>query len=148
MARLVVSFLSLLITITAVRGQEKKVITASDAPAAIGPYSQAILVGNTLYCSGQIALDPATGKMVADNIQTETRQVLTNLGAVLRAGGMEYLDVVQATIYLADMNDYKTVNEIYAEFFKEKPPARATVQVARLPREARVEISCIAVKMK
>jgi 2-iminobutanoate/2-iminopropanoate deaminase len=142
------SMVMLLIIAEVMFAQEKSVISSPLAPAAIGPYSQAILVGNTLYCSGQIALDPATGKMAADNIQTETRQVLKNLGEVLRAAGMDYVNVVQATVYLADMNDYKMMNQTYAEFFKEKPPARAAVQVARLPREARVEIACIAVKAR
>jgi 2-iminobutanoate/2-iminopropanoate deaminase len=148
MARYILSFLSILTCAVSLRGQEKTVINSSDAPAAIGPYSQAIMVGNTLYCSGQIAIDPATDKMVSEGIQAETRQALKNLGVVLRAAGMGYADVVQATVYLADMNDFKTMNDIYAEYFKENPPARATVQVARLPRDARVEIACIAVKMK
>jgi len=148
MAKHLMSFLLSLAISAMAFAQEKTVIKTSEAPAAIGPYSQAIMVGNTLYCSGQIALDPLTGKMVADNVQTETRQTLKNLGEVLRAAGMDFANVVQATVYLADMNDYKTVNEIYAEFFKEKPPARAAVQVARLPREARVEIACIAVKAR
>jgi len=136
----------ILIFVATLYAQEKTVIKSPDAPAAIGPYSQAIMVGNTLYCSGQIAIDPATSKMLSESIQTETRQVLKNLGAVLRAAGMDYSNVVQATVYLADMNDYKVMNEIYGEFFKENPPARATVQVGRLPRDARVEIACIAVK--
>lgn len=146
MARIIVSSLFMLLVVTTVCAQQKSVIQSPEAPAAIGPYSQAIRVGNTLYCSGQIAIDPATGKMVSENIQTETRQVLKNLGAVLRAAGMDYSDVVQATVYLADMNDYKSMNEVYAEVFKDRPPARAAVQVARLPRDARVEIACIAVK--
>jgi len=146
MSRIVpATFFILLFAIT-LCAQEKTVIKSPDAPAAIGPYSQAIMVGNTLYCSGQIAIDPATSKMLSESIQTETRQVLKNLGAVLRAAGMDYSNVVQATVYLADMNDYKVMNEIYGEFFKENPPARATVQVGRLPRDARVEIACIAVK--
>ena len=146
MAKHLMSFLLSLAISAMAFAQEKTVIKTSEAPAAIGPYSQAIMVGNALYCSGQIALDPATGKMVTENIQAETRQVLKNLGAVLRAAGMNYSNVVQATVYLADLNDYKTMNEIYAEFFKENPPARAAVQVARLPRDARVEIACIAMK--
>lgn len=124
----------------------REVINTPEAPAAIGPYSQAIKIDNVLYCSGQIALNPATGDLMTSNVQAETRQVLKNLGAVLRAGGMDYKDVTSATVYLANLDDYKIVNEIYAEFFKENKPARAAVQVARLPRNARVEISCIAVK--
>jgi 2-iminobutanoate/2-iminopropanoate deaminase len=146
MARIVVSSFFLLMFLGTLCAQEKAVIKSPDAPAVIGPYSQAIMIGKTLYCSGQIAIDPSTGKMVSENIQTETRQALKNLGAVLRAAGTDYSNVVQATVYLADMNDYKIMNEIYGEFFKENPPARATVQVGRLPRDARVEIACIAVK--
>ena len=146
MSRIFRTTFFILMFVTTLFAQEKTVIKSPDAPAAIGPYSQAIMVGNTLYCSGQIAIDPATSKMLSESIQTETRQVLKNLGAVLRAAGMDYSNVVQATVYLADMNDYKVMNEIYGEFFKENPPARATVQVGSLPRDARVEIACIAVK--
>jgi len=124
----------------------REAINPPDAPAAIGPYSQAIKLGPALYCSGQIALNPATGDLVTGDIQAETRQVLKNLGAVLRAAGMDYQHVVSATVYLSNLDDYKIVNEIYAEFFTAAKPARATVQVARLPRDAHVEISCIAIK--
>ncbi len=116
------------------------------APAAIGPYSQAVLVGDTLYCSGQIAIDPKTGHMKATGVEGETEQVLENLGAVLRAAGMEYRNVVRCTVFLADINDYAQVNEIYARYFSDEPPAREAVQVAALPRSARVEISCVAVR--
>ncbi|RMF65303.1 MAG: RidA family protein [Bacteroidetes bacterium] len=116
------------------------------APAAIGPYSQAVLVGNTLYCSGQIALDPETGHLVDEGIEAETERVLENLGAVLKAAGMDYRHVVRCTVYLVDINDYAQVNEIYARYFSEAPPAREAVQVAALPRGARVEISCVAVR--
>jgi len=146
MSRIILSSCLMLVYAVTLCAQEKTVIKSPDAPAAIGPYSQAIMVGNTLYCSGQIAIDLATSKMLSESIQTETRQVLKNLGAVLRAAGMDYSNVVQATVYLADMNDYKAMNEIYGEVFKENPPARATVQVGRLPRDARMEIACIAVK--
>jgi 2-iminobutanoate/2-iminopropanoate deaminase len=146
MARIEFCFLVILASAISLAAQEKVVVRSPDAPAAIGPYSQAILVGNTLYCSGQIALDPAAGKLASESIQTETRQVLKNLGAVLRAAGTDYVNVVQTTVYLADMNDFKAMNEVYAEFFKTNPPARATVQVARLPRDARIEIACVAVK--
>lgn len=115
------------------------------APAAIGPYSQGILAGNTLYCSGQIAIDPETGSMVTSGIEAETERVLENLGAVLRAARMDYNNVVRCTVFLADINDYAQVNEIYARYFSEAPPSREAVQVAALPRGARVEISCIAV---
>ena len=126
---------------------KREPVTSPDAPAAIGPYSQAIKIGNNLYCSGQIGINPATGDMVIGDIKEETRQVLKNLGAVLRAAGMDYKDVVKATVFLADMNDYKLVNEAYSEFFTETKPAREAVQVARLPRDARVEISCIAIAL-
>lgn len=116
------------------------------APAAIGPYSQGILVGNTLYCSGQIAIDPETGSMVSSGIEAETERVLENLGAVLRAARMDFQNVVRCSVFLADINDYAQVNEIYARYFSEAPPAREAVQVAALPRGARVEISCVAVR--
>ncbi len=116
------------------------------APAAIGPYSQAVLAGDTLYCSGQIALDPKTGSLIAGNVEAETERVLENLGAVLRAASMDFEHVVRCTVFLADMNDYAQVNEVYARYFSEAPPSREAVQVAALPRGARVEISCIAVR--
>ena len=116
------------------------------APAAIGPYSQGILVGHTLYCSGQIAIDPKTGSMITGTIADETERVLENVGAVLQAVGMNFENVVRCTVYLADINDYAQVNEIYAEYFNETPPAREAVQVAALPRGARVEIACVAVR--
>ncbi len=125
---------------------EKIIISSTDAPAAIGPYSQAVLVGNTLYCSGQIAFDVKTGELIQDNIEAEAKQVLKNLGAVLKAAEMDYDDVVKATVFLQDLNNYNAVNRVYAEFFGDKPPAREAVQVARLPRDANVEISLIAVK--
>ena len=116
------------------------------APAAIGPYSQAILAGETLYCSGQIAIDPRTGSFISSSIEEETERVLENLGAVLKAAGMDYRHVVRCTVFLSDINDYAQVNEVYARYFNEDPPAREALQVAALPRNARVEISCIAVR--
>jgi 2-iminobutanoate/2-iminopropanoate deaminase len=116
------------------------------APAAIGPYSQGILVGDTLYCSGQLSIDPETGSLVTGSIESETERVLDNLGAVLRAARMDYENVVRCVVYLTDINDYAQVNEIYARYFSEAPPAREAVQVTALPRGARVEISCIAVR--
>ena len=116
------------------------------APAAIGPYSQGILVGNTLYCSGQIAIDPKSGSMITGGIVEEAERVLENVGAVLRAVGMNYENVVRCTLYLIDINAYAQVNEVYARYFNEAPPAREAVQVAALPRNARLEISCIAVR--
>ena len=126
----------------------KHVLSSKDAPAAIGPYSQAIKVGNTLYCSGQIAIDPKRSELVDDTIENETRQVLENLGAVLRQAGMDYCDVVRATIYMTDIENYGKINSIYAQYFRENPPARAAVQVVSLPKQANVEISCIAVGEK
>ncbi len=115
------------------------------APTAIGPYSQGVRVGDTLYCSGQIALDPKTGRMVRNNIEAEAERVLENLGAVLRSAGMSFRNVVSCTVYLTDITDYAQVNEIYGRYFSEELPAREAVQVAALPRGARVEISCVAV---
>lgn len=116
------------------------------APAAIGPYSQAVLVGDVLYCSGQIPLDPATGQLVEGEIEEEAARALENLGAVLRAAGMDYRHVVRCTVYLTSLGDYAPVNEVYARYFSETPPAREALQVAALPRGARVEISCVAVR--
>jgi 2-iminobutanoate/2-iminopropanoate deaminase len=124
--------------------ETKRIIVTAEAPKAIGPYSQGVLVGDLLFCSGQIGIDPGTGKLVEGDVRDQARQALQNLGAVLRAAGMDYDDVVRATVYLADLSDYAAMNEVYAEFFKESPPARAAMQVARLPRDAKVEISCIA----
>lgn len=116
------------------------------APAAIGPYSQGVLVGETLYCSGQLAIDPEAGGLISGSVEAETERVLENLGAVLRAASMTYEDVVRCTVYLTSMDDYAVVNEVYARYFSESPPAREAVQVAALPRGARIEISCVAVR--
>ncbi|MDQ7838717.1 MAG: RidA family protein [Thermodesulfobacteriota bacterium] len=124
----------------------KKIITTKAAPEAIGPYSQAVMAGGQLFISGQIALDPVTGEMVNVDIAAETGQILKNLGAILRAAGMGYADVVQATVYLRDLNDFAAMNAVYGEFFKDDPPARATVEVSGLPKDARVEMAFIAVK--
>lgn len=124
---------------------KRTVIATESAPAAIGPYSQAIRAGDLLFCSGQVALDPRTGEIVGPgDVAAQTRRVLDNLGAVLAAGGARWDTVVKTTIYLADMNDFATVNAIYAERFAEAPPARATVEVSRLPKDVRVEIDAIA----
>ncbi|MBW8867380.1 MAG: RidA family protein [Acidobacteria bacterium] len=122
----------------------KQTISSDKAPKAIGPYSPAVRAGQLLFVSGQVALDPATGNMVDGGITEQTRRVLDNLGALLTAGGRSFADVVRTTIFLADMNDFAAVNEIYGQYFKEPYPARATVQVARLPKDARVEIDVIA----
>lgn len=116
------------------------------APAAIGPYSQGVLVNGTLYVSGQIAIDPDTGSMITGSVEEETERVLDNLGAVLQAASMDYENVVRCEVFLTDVNDYAQVNEVYTRYFNETPPARQAVQVAALPRNARVEISCIAVR--
>ncbi len=125
----------------------KKIITTSSAPAPIGPYNQAILVGKTLYTSGQIALNPETMKLVLDDIATETKQVMQNMKAVLTAADMSFENVVKITIFIMDMNDFAAINKVYANYFDENTaPARETVQVAGLPRGVNVEISMIAVK--
>ena len=124
----------------------KKVIETTEAPAPIGPYNQAILVDKTLYASGQIALNPKTKELVNEDIQAETTQVMKNLSEVLKAAGMDFTNVVKATIYLADMGDFTLVNEVYGGYFNDDDaPARETVQVAQLPKNVRVEISVIAI---
>ena len=125
----------------------KKIIQTPKAPAPIGPYNQAILVDNTLFTSGQIALDPKTMELVNRDIETETTQVMKNLSEVLKEAGMVFADVVKTTIYLFDMRDFAKVNEIYGSYFDHKvAPARETVQVAALPKDVRVEISIIAIR--
>lgn len=123
----------------------KETISTENAPGAIGPYSQAVKTGNLVFCSGQIPLDPLTGEFVSQDVAEQTRQVLKNLDAVLAAAETSLNNVVKTTVFLADMNDFAAMNKVYAEFFSENKPARATVQAARLPRDARVEIECIAV---
>jgi len=124
----------------------KEIIKSPDAPKAIGPYSQAVKVGNTLYCSGQIAIDPQTGELVTESIEAETKQVLDNLGAVLKEAGMDFSNVVRATVFMSDIENYGKINGVYAKYFTDNPPARAAVQVANLPKYVNVEISCIAAK--
>lgn len=124
----------------------KKIIFTDKAPAPIGPYSQAVLSGNTLYTSGQIALDPQTGELVIGDIETETKQVMENMKAVLDAAGMNFENVIKTTIFISDMNDFAKINVVYGAYFNEKTaPARETVQVAKLPKNVNVEISMIAV---
>jgi 2-iminobutanoate/2-iminopropanoate deaminase len=122
----------------------KEIISTENAPGAIGPYSQAIKAGGMIYCSGQIPIDPVTGEFVSNDVAEQTEQVLKNLDAVLRAGGSTLGDVVKTTVFLKDMGDFAAMNDVYARFFADNKPARATVQAARLPRDARVEIECIA----
>ncbi|MDR6967144.1 2-iminobutanoate/2-iminopropanoate deaminase [Flavobacterium arsenatis] len=125
----------------------KKIIHTDKAPAPIGPYNQAVLVGDTLYTSGQIALDPVTMELVLDDIETETKQVMENMKAVLEEAGMTFENVVKATIFIMDMNDFGKINSVYGSYFDEKTaPARETVQVACLPKNVNVEISVIAVR--
>ena len=124
----------------------KQIIYTEDAPAPIGPYSQAVRTGNTLYVSGQIALDPGTGKLLKGSIEDETQRVMENLKAVLRAAGMDFSNVVKATIFVKDMKQFSQINAVYAGFFDpETAPARETVEVANLPKYVNVEISAIAV---
>jgi 2-iminobutanoate/2-iminopropanoate deaminase len=124
---------------------ERKIIRSSNAPTPIGPYNQAVQVGNTLYLSGSVGMNPATGNLVEGGIEAEARQCLTNIGNVLREAGLTYNNVVKTTVLLADINDFATLNKIYAEFFTTNYPARSTYQVAALPKGARVEIESIAI---
>jgi len=123
-----------------------KVVTTPDAPAAIGPYSQAISVGNLVFCSGQIALDPVTMQIVGEDIETQTKQVFRNIRAVLKAENLTLSNVVKCTVFMKDLNDFAKMNTLYAEEFGTNKPARSTVQVARLPKDVLIEIECIAVK--
>jgi 2-iminobutanoate/2-iminopropanoate deaminase len=123
----------------------KKIIATTDAPAAVGPYSQAIRIGNFVFCSGQIPLDPKSGQIVQGAIEAQTRRVMENITAVLRAEGLGFENIVKTTIFLTNLNDFQTVNELYGSYFKSDPPARSTVQVSALPKGANVEIEVIAV---
>lgn len=122
------------------------VVYSSQAPEPIGPYSQAILAGNMLFISGQIAIQKSSGNLITGNIDDETTQVMINLSEVLKAAGFNFGDVVKCTIFLKDMSNFPKVNEIYGQYFTENPPARETVEVSRLPKDVNVEISCIAVR--
>jgi 2-iminobutanoate/2-iminopropanoate deaminase len=124
----------------------KKAIRIEGAPAPIGPYSQAILIENTLYVSGQIPLNPFTGELVNHSIEEATKQVLQNIDNLIKVAGLTKNDIVKCSIFLKDMNDFAQMNSIYADFFDETPPARETVQVAKLPMDVCIEISCIAIK--
>ncbi len=124
----------------------KTIIKTSFAPAPIGPYNQAVMAGNTLYVSGQIAIDTESGKMIQDSISEEARQVMHNISAILKAAGMGFENIVKTTIFMKNLSDFATVNDIYGSFFTGECPARETVEVSRLPKEANVEISVIAVK--
>jgi 2-iminobutanoate/2-iminopropanoate deaminase len=122
----------------------RSIVKTADAPQAIGPYSQAVKTDTLVFVSGQIALDPATGSMVDSDIRAETRQAMTNLAAVLTAAGSSIENVVKATLFIRNMDDFAMINEVYGEFFPSDPPARACVEVSRLPKDARVEVECIA----
>ena len=122
----------------------KKIVATDHAPAAIGPYSQAIRSGSMLFCAGQIPLDPKSGQIVSEDIAGQTKQVLENISAILQAAGLNFGHVVKTTIFLISMSDFQTVNEIYGTYFRENPPARSTVAVSALPRGAKVEIEVIA----
>ena len=124
----------------------KRIIATQTAPAAVGPYSQAVVAGNLMFCSGQIALDPATGSMVGASPAEQTEQVLKNVSALLAAEGLSLTDVVKATVFATDMGAFPAVNEVYARFFTSEPPARSFVEVSALPKSALVEIEVIAYK--
>ena len=124
----------------------KKVISTKKAPKAIGPYNQAILSGDTLYCSGQIAINPENGELILSSISEETRQVMKNISEVLKAAEMDFSNVVKCSIFMKDMGQYSEINDVYASYFSENPPAREAVEVSVLPKNVNVEISVIAVK--
>ena len=126
----------------------KKIVSTTEAPAAVGPYSQAVRVGPMLFTAGQIPLDPKSGTLVSENIGEQTKQVLENLTAVLRAEGMSFSNIVKTTVFMTNLGDFQTMNEIYATYFKDAPPARSTVQVSALPKGAQVEIEVVAVATK
>ena len=125
---------------------QKQAVHSSDAPAPVGPYSQAIRAGDTVYCSGQIALDPETGTLVSGNIQRQTRQVLESLGMVLKGAGLGFTDVVSVAVFMTDLCDFAKMNEVYASYFTQMPPARCVVEVSGLPKDASIEISLVAVQ--
>ena len=122
----------------------KKVIYTKDAPEPIGPYSQGILIDKILFVSGQIAINPVTGNLMLDNVHEEAAQIMRNIGAILKAAGMDYSNIVKTTIFLTNMNNFSSVNEVYGSFFKDSFPARETVQAARLPKDVNIEISVTA----
>jgi 2-iminobutanoate/2-iminopropanoate deaminase len=124
----------------------KKIISTKNAPEALGPYSQAVLIDNTLYCSGQIAINPETGDLVIENITNETTQVMHNIFAILKASQMNFRNVVKCTIFMKSMEDYNKINKVYFKYFDKNPPAREAVEVSSLPKNVNLEISIIAVK--
>lgn len=122
----------------------KKIVLSKEAPAPIGPYSQAVIHGNTLYVSGQIAIEQSSGNMITDNIEAETDQVMKNLGFILKEAGADYNQIIKCSIFVSDMGNFAKINEVYGKYFPENPPARETVEVSCLPKNVNVEISCIA----
>jgi 2-iminobutanoate/2-iminopropanoate deaminase len=124
----------------------KSVVYSENAPEPIGPYSQAIQTGNMLFVSGQIAIQKSTGQFIIGNIEDETIQVMTNIGDILTAAGMDFTNVVKSSIFMKDMNNFPKINEVYGRYFKDNAPARESIEVSRLPKDVNVEISCIAVK--
>jgi len=143
---LIYSVLLFVIISCAEETSRRTLIQTENAPAAIGPYSQAILVGNTLYAAGQIGLVPGTGELAGEDLESQTRQIFHNLQAVLEEAGFTMQDVVSVDVYLNDLDDYSSFNEIYAEYFSESKPARGVVEVSRIPRDAKVEIKLVAVR--
>ena len=123
----------------------KKIVQTPNAPAPIGPYSQAVQVGDMYFLSGQIAIDPGSGNLITDDLEKETHQVMKNIGAILREAGLTYANIVKTSIFLQDMDDFAQINQIYGEYFESDFPARETVEVARLPKSVNVEISAVAV---
>lgn len=124
----------------------KKIIFTTKAPAPIGPYSQAVMAGNMIFVSGQIAINPESGNLITGDIQQEARRVMLNIGEILKTAGMDYHNIIKTTIFLKDMNNFGAINEIYGHFFSDHYPARETVEVSRLPKDVNVEISVIALK--
>ncbi len=148
MKNMIVLFSVLLLTACSESLPDRIIIKSDFAPEPIGPYSQAVLVGNTLYCAGQIAIDPTNGKLVPGGIEAQTHRVLRNLQAVCREAGFDFNDVVQVQVFLRDLADYRAMNVVYAQYFKRKPPARAVVEAARIPGNALIEVMLTAVKSK
>lgn len=126
----------------------KKIVSTTEAPAAVGPYSQAVRVGPMLFTAGQIPLDPQSGQIVSEDVTEQTRRVLENLTAILTAEGMDFTNIVKTTVFMTNLGDFQKMNDVYASFFDETPPARSTVQVTALPKGAQVEIECIAFATK
>lgn len=145
---LLMAVLASLLTLTGIAraAPMKEVISTKEAPAAIGPYSQAVRAGNMVFVAGQIALDPKTGQLIAGTDEAQVAQALDNIKAILAADGMTMDNIVSTTVFVRDLNNFTKLNAVYGTYFKDKPPARATLQAARLPRDAAVEISAIAVK--